>query len=96
MARTKKGSKGPGFEYWTKRPGNKHGGLLGAFQKHYTHKIERQQNKPTQTELADAMTDLAEMRDKCGDPHCEYCGTPNDGAHLRAVHQHRESGGAIG
>ena len=74
MARTKKGSKGAGFEFWTARPGNKHGGGVGKEAKRITHRIERQQNKPTKVELSAAMEDLAETRDKCGDPHCEYCG----------------------
>lgn len=45
MSRTKKGKKAPGFEYWSRRPGNKHGGTVGATTKHFTHKAERQQGK---------------------------------------------------
>ena len=49
MSRTTRGSKGPGFEYWTARPFNKHGGLLspkgGKHHKKRTHKAERQEAK---------------------------------------------------
>ena len=45
MSRTRKGSKPPGYEYWSKRPGNKHGGLLGVRQKKFTHRAERKQGK---------------------------------------------------
>lgn len=46
MSRTRRGEKSPGFEYWSKRPGNKHGaGGLGKDQKRRTHKAERQQGK---------------------------------------------------
>lgn len=41
MSRTKKGSKAPGFEYWSARPGNKFGGLIGKTAKVATHKAER-------------------------------------------------------
>lgn len=50
MSRTKKGQKGPGYEYWTKRPGNKPGGIPGAFTKKKTHRLERQDNKETTKE----------------------------------------------
>lgn len=45
MSRTKKGSKAPGQEYWTPRPGNKYGAHPGKFTKRKTHKAERQQGK---------------------------------------------------
>lgn len=41
MTRTIKGSKGPGFEYWSPRPGNKHGAIVGKAQKVQTHRTER-------------------------------------------------------
>lgn len=48
MSRTNKGGKGPGYEYWTARPGNKNGGSPGRATKKATHKTERQQgNKDT-------------------------------------------------
>lgn len=48
MSRTRKGLKAPGFDFWTARPGNKHGaGGYGKSAKRMTHKIERQQNKPS-------------------------------------------------
>jgi hypothetical protein len=37
VSRTAKGGKGPGFEYWTARPGNR-----GKHTKKRTHKAERQ------------------------------------------------------
>lgn len=45
MSRTRKGNKGPGFEYWTARPGNRHGGTPGRITKTSTHRTERQQGK---------------------------------------------------
>ena len=45
MSRTKRGSKAPGFEYWGKRPGNKHGQTPGELSKKFTHKKERQAAK---------------------------------------------------
>lgn len=46
MSRTIKGSKSPGYDYWTARPGNKHGiSGYGKDVKKSTHKAERQQNK---------------------------------------------------
>lgn len=45
MSRTKKGRKGLGYEYWSARPGNRHGGPANKFTKRLTHRIERQQGK---------------------------------------------------
>ncbi|SAL02787.1 hypothetical protein AWB80_08439 [Caballeronia pedi] len=49
MSRSIRGGKGPGFEYWTARPFNKHGGTLspngGKFHKKRTHKAERQEGR---------------------------------------------------
>lgn len=42
MSRTVKGSKSPGYEFWSKRPGKWHGGK-GRFAKKITHKAERRQ-----------------------------------------------------
>lgn len=44
MSRTKKGAKGPGYEYWSKRPMSGWGPCKVV--KKFTHKIERQRNKP--------------------------------------------------
>lgn len=41
MSHTVKGSKAPGFDYWTARPLNKGGGFLGRFTKALSHRIER-------------------------------------------------------
>jgi hypothetical protein len=45
MSRTKKGGKGPGYEYWTARPGSRCGGSPGAATKRLTHRSERQDGK---------------------------------------------------
>ena len=44
MARTKTGSKGSGYEFWSKRPGRWHGGS-GPFSKRITHHAERAEGK---------------------------------------------------
>jgi hypothetical protein len=41
MSRTVKRKKAPGYEYWSRRPFNKHGGVPGSFTKRKTHKAER-------------------------------------------------------
>jgi hypothetical protein len=46
MSRTHKGQKPPGCEYWSRRPFNKHGGVLGVFHKRRTHKAERRECLP--------------------------------------------------
>ena len=43
MSRTRKGSKSPGYEYWSRRPFNKFGGMTGKYAKRRTHKAERRQ-----------------------------------------------------
>lgn len=45
MSRSKRGGKQSGYEYWSARPFNKHGGCLGAYAKKRTHRAERQQGK---------------------------------------------------
>ncbi len=45
MSRTSKGAKGAGYEYWSRRPGNKQGGQPGAVSKRATHRAERRQGK---------------------------------------------------
>jgi len=46
MSRTKKGKKGPGYEYWSKRPGsNKCGSAPGKDSKDFTHRAERREGK---------------------------------------------------
>lgn len=46
MSRTIKGTKPQGYDYWSARPGNKHGaGGCSTEAKRYTHKIERRNNK---------------------------------------------------
>lgn len=43
MSRTIKGSKGPGYEYWSKRPNAS--GAIGKVAKKFIHSTERQRNK---------------------------------------------------
>jgi hypothetical protein len=51
MSRTKKGSKGPGYEYWGKRPVSRnHGAVPGKFSKKRTAKLERIEDKKTEVE----------------------------------------------
>lgn len=45
MAKTKKGSKSPGYEFWGKRPGTKKGPRVGPKAKNITHRAERQEGK---------------------------------------------------
>lgn len=45
MRRTSKGKKAPGYEYWSCRPFNKHGGVIGKATKRRTHKAERANGK---------------------------------------------------
>lgn len=45
MSRTRRGKKSPGHEHWSKRPGNRHGGVPGRDKKKSTHKSERQKEK---------------------------------------------------
>lgn len=47
MSRTKKGAKGPGYEYWSKRPMAGHS--PGKKTKKLTHRKERAQAKETLT-----------------------------------------------
>jgi hypothetical protein len=41
MSRTNRASKPAGFEFWSRRPGNKGGGGRGPFAKRLTHHRER-------------------------------------------------------
>jgi hypothetical protein len=44
MSRTRKSTKAPGYEYWSRRPGSNGGGCSpGAASKRHTHRAERQQ-----------------------------------------------------
>jgi len=53
MSRTPTHQKPSGYEYWTPRPFNKIGGIIGAFTKKRTHKSERQINKVKAEDLKD-------------------------------------------
>lgn len=45
MSRTRKGTKPAGYEYWSRRPFNRHGQGPGPDAKRRTHRAERQQAK---------------------------------------------------
>jgi hypothetical protein len=45
MSRTKKGKKGPGHEYWSKRPGTKKAQDPGKYAKKINHRLERIEGK---------------------------------------------------
>jgi hypothetical protein len=45
MSDTKRGGKDHSYEYWSARPFNKAGGMVGKFTKKRTHKAERAQGK---------------------------------------------------
>lgn len=53
MSRTRKGSKPAGFEFWSARPGNKHGNLMGKDAKRFTHRRERQEGRRSCRAVAD-------------------------------------------
>lgn len=54
MSRSYRGEKAAGYEYWSRRPGNKGGGAIspngGKHTKKRTHKTERRQWKETDHE----------------------------------------------
>lgn len=51
MSRTRKGKKGPGHEYWGKRPVSRnHGAIPGKFSKKRTAKLERLEDKKLERE----------------------------------------------
>jgi len=56
MSRTKRGSKPPGFEYWTARPGNEHGNQgYGKQAKRNTHRKERREGRVSASALAEVI-----------------------------------------
>lgn len=76
MSRSKKGKKGPGYEYWTARPGNKHGALPGAFTKKRTHRWERAEAKEAVAE-GQIVEPFDWQEDECHGCHlcmCVKCG----------------------
>lgn len=55
MSRTVKGKKGPGYEYWSRRPNCN--GAVGKEAKQIIHSIERQNNKKeTRNEIRELST----------------------------------------
>lgn len=45
MSRSKKSGKGPGAEYWSKRPGTKKASDPGKYSKKINHRLERIEDK---------------------------------------------------
>lgn len=45
MSRSRKGSKGPGYDYWSKRPGTKKASDPGKYAKKINHRLERIEGK---------------------------------------------------
>lgn len=76
MSRTQKGQKGPGYEYWTARPGNRNGQTPGRFSKQQTHRAERRQGKVVV--LAEQATEphhwSEDICDGCPQCLCVKCG----------------------
>lgn len=74
MSHSIRGSKGPGFEYWTARPFNRCGGTLsprgGKHHKKRTHKAERQIGRADIRE-ADPLDGYVLYR-------CNWCGWLDD------------------
>ncbi len=70
MSRSIKGSKGPGYEYWSKRP--MAGMKPGAETKRMTHKLERLEAKDN---IQDELTDMNNPPDYWEDEIMEamYC-----------------------
>jgi hypothetical protein len=54
MSRTVKGAKGPGYEYWSRRPPYTVGGTPGRASKTVTHRLERAASKRELQELRGA------------------------------------------
>lgn len=50
MSRSKKGSKGPGYDYWSKRPGSKKFTSPGKFGKKVNKRLERIEDKKLEKE----------------------------------------------
>lgn len=79
MSRTGRGSKSPGYEYWSSRPGNKRGGLVGPEAKKRTHGVERRDGKRTTldeaSEPAEPLTKIIRMPPQ----ECPVCGRPYNG-----------------
>jgi hypothetical protein len=58
MSRTRRQAKPVGYEYWSRRPFNKCGGIVGSFTKRRTHKAERRSIFP---QLLEAVMQMDEM-----------------------------------
>lgn len=65
MSRSIRGSKSVGYEYWSARPLNRGGGLVGKFTKTYTARIERRNSKTlVRCELKELNDQTTEWEDK--------------------------------
>lgn len=72
MSRTHKGSKGPGYEYWSKRHPRSDDLPVGKVGKKLTHRYERRQANDEVKEIADAVGD-----NWVEDPYVFSCLHPN-------------------
>ncbi len=74
MSKTKKGSKGPGHEYWGKRPLNQGCTDQGRANKRIGLQIERAILKAELAKLPqEPYYDERECEDPCGDGTCPVC-----------------------
>lgn len=51
MSRTKRGTKGAGYDYWSNRPGNRGGAYPNKRNKRYTNRAERHDAKKLTKEI---------------------------------------------
>lgn len=70
MSRTKKGIKGPGHEYWGKRPGPID---PGKYSKKVTHKLERIDNKKEVESYLEMCPTCGEYEELDGIHYCVKC-----------------------
>lgn len=74
MSRSKKGSKGPGHEYWSKRPGSM--AVPGEFSKNRTHRLERLEARKAAKDKS--WVEYCPICDgefeDVNDHHCDACG----------------------
>ena len=70
MSRTRRGSKGAGFEFWSRRPVNGWGDFV--FMKRQTHKIERKESSAAIEEQLDEQKQEPMFTcSRCGSVCCE-------------------------
>lgn len=77
MARSKTGSKSPGYDFWSSRPGS---GGSGPEAKGLTHRAERQDAK---REVAEAICNCRKPALVTDDTYCFNCHKPTKEAFLK-------------